>query len=138
MAPPESFLPLTPVVFDILVSLATQDRHGYSILVDVRERTGHALRAGSLYRALNRLLDDGLVEELDERPDPALDDERRRYYRLTPLGRGVAVAEAARLEVQVKNARTARLLTAQGTPPGGAAGAGAARRAGWRRRGSNR
>jgi DNA-binding PadR family transcriptional regulator len=108
--PPSQFLPLTPVVFDILVSLAAEDRHGYSILVDVRSRTGEALRPGSLYRALNRLLEDGLVQELDERPDPAVDDERRRYYRLTPLGRRVAAAEAARLEAQVRSARAARLL----------------------------
>lgn len=107
---PESFLPLTPVVFEILVSLASADRHGYSILTDIRARTGQPLRAGSLYRALNRLLDDGLIEELDERPDPALDDERRRYYALTPLGRRVAAAEAARLDAQVRAARAARLL----------------------------
>jgi DNA-binding PadR family transcriptional regulator len=107
---PESFLPLTPVVFEILVSLAAADRHGYSILADVRSRTGQSLRPGSLYRALNRLLDDGLIEELDERPDAALDDERRRYYALTPLGRQVAAAEAARLDAQVRAARAARLL----------------------------
>jgi DNA-binding PadR family transcriptional regulator len=104
------FLPLSSVVFEVLVSLATEDRHGYSILVDVRDRTGDPLRPGSLYRALGRLLDDGLVEELDERPDPALDDERRRYYRLTGLGRRVASAEAARLDHQVRRARAARLL----------------------------
>jgi DNA-binding PadR family transcriptional regulator len=108
--PVESLLPLTSVVFEILVTLASGDRHGYSILSDVRARTSEPLRAGSLYRALNRLLDAGLIEELDERPDPALDDERRRYYRLTPLGRRVAEAEAARLEAQVRTARAARLL----------------------------
>jgi DNA-binding PadR family transcriptional regulator len=102
--------PLTPVVFEILVSLASEDRHGYSILLDVRQRTGETLRAGSLYRALNRLLEDGLVEELDERPDPAIDDERRRYYRLTPRGRKVAAGEAERLEAQVRSARHARLI----------------------------
>jgi DNA-binding PadR family transcriptional regulator len=68
------------------------------------------LRPGSLYRAIGRLLEDGLVEELDERPDPGIDDERRRYYRLTELGRRVAAAEAARLELQVRHARAARLL----------------------------
>lgn len=99
------------MVFEILVSLASEDRHGYSILRDLRERTGEPLRAGSLYRALNRLLEDGYVEELDERPDPALDDERRRYYRLTTLGRKTAAAEAARLEAQVSRAKAARLLT---------------------------
>lgn len=107
---PESFLPLTAVVFEILVSLASEDRHGYSILADVRQRTGEPLLPGSLYRAMARLLESGLVEELDERPDPALDDERRRYYRLTTLGRSVASAEAARLERQLKNARAAHLM----------------------------
>lgn len=107
---PDRFLPLSSVVFEILVSLAAGDRHGYQILTDVRERSGEALRPGSLYRALARLLDEELVEELDERPDPELDDERRRYYRLTALGRKVAEAEAARLEAQVRHARAARLL----------------------------
>jgi len=111
MRRPESFLPLTAVVFEILVSLATGERHGYSIMIDVRARTGGSLRPGSLYRALNRLLDDGLIEELDERPDPDLDDERRRYYQLTALGREVAEAEASRLDAQVRAARSARLLT---------------------------
>ena len=108
---PETYLPLTTVVFEILVTLAGGDRHGYSILTDVRERAGQALRPGSLYRAIGRLLDDGLIEELDERPDPELDDERRRYYRLTALGRRVAEAEAARLATQVQHARAVRLLT---------------------------
>ena len=103
--------PLTPVVFEILVSLAAGERHGYSILIVVRERTGASLRPGTLYRALNRLLVDGLVEELEERPDPKLDDERRRYYRLTDLGLRTARAEAARLEAQVRAAREARLLS---------------------------
>jgi len=107
---PETYLPLSAVVFESLVSLASGDRHGYQILTDVRDRSGETLRPGSLYRALARLLDEGLVEELDERPDPELDDERRRYYRLTTLGRQVASAEAARLEAQVRHARAAHLL----------------------------
>jgi DNA-binding PadR family transcriptional regulator len=102
-----SYLPLTAVVFEILVSLASGDRHGYSILSGIRKRTSEPLRPGSLYRALNRLLEEGLVEELDERPDPELDDERRRYYRLTPRGRRVAEAEAARLDAQLRRARAA-------------------------------
>jgi len=110
MADAASFLPLTPVVFQILVSLAGEPRHGYSILQDVRERTGEPLRPGSLYRALGRLLDEGLIEEVDERPDPAMDDERRRYYALTPFGRHVAEAEARRLDAQLRSARAARLL----------------------------
>jgi DNA-binding PadR family transcriptional regulator len=105
--------PLTSVVFDILVTLAAGERHGYSILTDVRERTGEPLRPGTLYRALNRLLEDGLVEELDERPDPKIDDERRRYYRLTPAGRQAARVEASRLEAQVRAARAARLFTSR-------------------------
>jgi DNA-binding PadR family transcriptional regulator len=98
------------VVFEILVSLASADRHGYQILTDVGDRSGAVLRPGSLYRALARLLDEGLVVELDERPDPELDDERRRYYQLTALGRQVAAAEAARLDAQVRHARAAHLL----------------------------
>jgi DNA-binding PadR family transcriptional regulator len=108
-SPGESFLPLTSVVFDILITLASGDRHGYSILTDIRERTGAALRPGSLYRALNRLLDDGLIEELGERPDPAVDDERRRYYRMTPLGRRVAALETTRLDAQIRAAHAVHL-----------------------------
>ena len=107
---PHTFLPLTSVVFEILLSLADGERHGYSILREVGDRSGTPLRPGTLYRALGRLLDGALVEELDERPDPELDDERRRYYRLTPLGHDVARAEARRLEGQVTQARARRLL----------------------------
>jgi DNA-binding PadR family transcriptional regulator len=108
---PESFLPLTSVVFEILVTLASGDRHGYSILTEIRDRSHEPLRVGSLYRAIGRLLEDGLIEELDQRPDPEADDQRRRYYRLTDLGRRVAAAEARRLDAQVRHARAARLLT---------------------------
>jgi DNA-binding PadR family transcriptional regulator len=108
--PAETYLPLSTVVFEILVTLASGECHGYLIMSDVKARTGQPLRPGSLYRALNRLLDDGLIEELDERPDPALDDERRRYYRLTDLGRSVARAEAGRLAAQVQSARAVKLL----------------------------
>ncbi|HEX4567242.1 MAG TPA: PadR family transcriptional regulator [Vicinamibacterales bacterium] len=106
---PERFVPLTAVVFEILLALADGERHGYDVMQDVERRTGGqvVLHAGTLYRALSRLLDQGLIEELDERPDPG-GDERRRYYRLTPLGRAVARAEAARLASQVAAAR--RLL----------------------------
>ena len=102
---PESFLPLTSVVFEILVTLASGDHHGYSILAEVRERTGEPLRPGSLYRAIGRLLDEDLVEELDERPDPEMDDERRRYYRLTPGGRAVVASEVLRMERLIEVAR---------------------------------
>src|SRR6188474_1333027 len=97
---PESFLPLHRDTFHILVSLADRDRHGYAVMQDVLDRTDGALRLSpsSLYAAIRRLLEQGLIEELAERPDPAHDDERRRYYRLTRLGRGVAMAEARRLE----------------------------------------
>ena len=109
---PESFLPLTPVAFEILLALAEGDHHGYAIMLEVERRTDGAiaLHPGSLYRALSRMLESGLVEELDERPDPEEDDERRRYYRLTPLGEEVARAEAKRLESQVASARARRLL----------------------------
>lgn len=103
----ERFLPLTPVVFEIALSLAAGERHGYEIMQDVERRTDGAiaLHPGTLYRALGRLLDQGLIEELDERPAGEGDDERRRYYRLTPLGQAVARAEVDRLASQVTAAR---------------------------------
>ena len=102
---PAGVLPLTPVAFEILLSLAEEDRHGYHIMQAVERRTDGriTLHAGTLYRALARLVEIGVIEELDERPDPAT-DERRRYYRLTPFGGDVARAEAARLESQVRAA----------------------------------
>jgi DNA-binding PadR family transcriptional regulator len=110
--PPESFLPLNRDTFHILVSLADRDRHGYSIMQDVLERTDGALRfsPSSLYASIRRLLDKGLIEELSERPDPEHDDERRRYYRLTPLGRAVATTEARRLQRLLTDARATGLL----------------------------
>src|SRR5688572_23135969 len=109
---PESFLPLTPVAFEILLALADGERHGYSILQEVDARSGGAvsLHAGTLYRALARLLESALIEELTKSPDPTSDDERRRYYRLTGRGVAVARAEASRLEGQVAAARARRLL----------------------------
>ena len=108
----ESFLPLTPVAFEVLLALAEGEQHGYAVMLDVERRTGGGitLHAGSLYRVLNRLLDTGLIEELDERPDAESDDGRRRYYRITPLGQSVAREEAKRLESQVSAARARRLL----------------------------
>jgi len=107
----ESFLPLTPVAFEILLALADGERHGYSILQDIEVRSGGAvsLHAGSLYRALARLLEDRLIEELDGRSSGS-DDERRRYYRLTSRGVAVARAEIKRLETQLAAARGTRLL----------------------------
>lgn len=111
-AGPESFLPLTPVAFEILLALAEGEQHGYAIMLDVERRTAGsvALHPGTLYRTLNRLLESGLINELDERPDPESDDERRRYYRLTPLGQAVAREEARRLERQLSVARSRRVL----------------------------
>ena len=109
---PESFLPLHKDTFHILVSLADRDRHGYSILQDVADRTSGALRLSpsTLYAAIKRLLEQGLIVELAERPDPDHDDERRRYYRLTPAGKQVAIAEAKRLERLLADARASGLL----------------------------
>jgi DNA-binding PadR family transcriptional regulator len=107
---PESLLPLTAVAFEILLTLSDGDCHGYHIMQDVGRRSGGAivLHPGTLYRALARLLDESLIEELASRPPG--DDERRRSYRLTKFGRAVLAAEAARLEQQVRQARARRLL----------------------------
>jgi DNA-binding PadR family transcriptional regulator len=109
----ESFLPLTAVAFEILLALADGDQHGYAIMREVDERSGGAvtLHAGTLYRALARLLESGLIDEVGAAAAGRDgDDERRRYYRLTPRGIAVARAEAARLEQQVAAARARRLL----------------------------
>jgi len=113
---PEAWLPLTPAMFHILLALADKERHGYEIMREVDERSEGKVRLGpgTLYGSIKRMLSDGLIEEMDERPDPELDDERRRYYRLTDLGHRVAVAEAERLERLVKNARAKKLLSARG------------------------
>ena len=109
---PESFLPLPPATFHILVALVQGDRHGYAIMQDVAAGTGGALKLnpGTLYTTIRRLLDQGLVVELDERPDPEEDDERRRYYRLSDMGRAVAKAEAVRLQQTLAFARHAGLV----------------------------
>lgn len=109
---PQQHLPLTVPVFQILLSLADQDLHGYAIIQDIRERTAGEvdLTASTLYAAIRRLLDGGLVEELDTRPGPEDDDARRRYYRITALGLDVARLEAARLERAVKMARRKKLV----------------------------
>ena len=108
----ESFLPLTPVAFEILLALADGEQHGYSIMREVERRSAGAviLHPGTLYRALARLLESGLIEELEDRPDPAHDDERRRYYQLTPGGIAVARLEAGRLASQLAAARARKLL----------------------------
>jgi len=98
--------------FEILVALADRDRHGYSILQDISARTEGKVRLSpsTLYSAIRRLMEDGLIEELEERPDPTHDDERRRYYRLTLRGREIAVSEARRLERLLADARATGLL----------------------------
>jgi len=107
-----NLLPLTPPVFHILVALSDEERHGYGIMQDIARQTGDALQLGpgTLYGCLKRMLAAGMVEESDVRPDPAIDDERRRYYRMTPLGRRVVRAEAQRLANAVTAARTRRLF----------------------------
>ena len=108
----QDLLPLTPPVFHILLALADEERHGYGIMQDVAWQTSNALQLGpgTLYGCLKRMLAAGLVEESDERPDPAIDDERRRYYRMTALGRRVARAEAERLAGAVTAARSRKLF----------------------------
>src|SRR5436309_852165 len=103
----QELLPLTPPVFHILLALADEERHGYGIMQDVAQQTDGSLQLGpgTLYGCLKRMLAAGLVEESDERPDPALDDERRRYYRMTAAGRRVVRAEAQRLAGAVMAAR---------------------------------
>jgi DNA-binding PadR family transcriptional regulator len=105
--------PLTPAVFHILLALADGDKHGYAIMKDVENQTaGHLkLGPGTLYGTIKRLLAASLILEVDERPDPELDDERRRYYRLTALGRRLALDENERLTQAVKAARSKRLST---------------------------
>jgi len=107
----DALLPLPLATFHILVALAEEDRHGYAIIQDVAARTGGELRlsAGTLYRSIQRMLEDGLIAETRERPAPEQDDERRRYYRITPFGTAVARAEARRLAGLLALARAAGL-----------------------------
>jgi len=104
--------PLTPAVFHILLSLADGEKHGYAVMQEVEERTEGALvmGPGTLYGTLKRMLEAGMVEESGERPDPAIDDQRRRYYRLTRNGHRAAAKEAERLEALVRAARAKSLL----------------------------
>lgn len=111
---PEALLPLPPATFHILMALTDDDRHGYAIIQDVAARTGGALKlsAGTLYRSIQRMLEQGLIVETRDRPAPELDDERRRYYHITDFGKKVGRAEACRLAQLVKLAR------ARGFAPG--------------------
>jgi DNA-binding PadR family transcriptional regulator len=115
----ESGLRLSPAAFHILLTLAGGERHGYGIMQEVATSTGGQMRLGpgTLYRSIKQLLEARLIEASDERPDPALDDERRRYYRLTQAGQRAAAAESARLARLVKLAQARHLLAEPGLTP---------------------
>ena len=108
----DQVLPLTPTVFHILLALADQERHGYGIMQEVMMMTQNRVRMGpgTLYGSIKRMLKANLIEESDERPDPALDDERRRYYRLTDFGRQVLAAEARRLSTLIDVAQAKHIF----------------------------
>jgi DNA-binding PadR family transcriptional regulator len=113
--PPESaadLLPLPPATFHILLAVADEDRHGYAIIQEVAVRTGGEVRlsAGTLYRSIQRMVEQDLIEESAARPAPELDDERRRYYRITAFGRAVARAETERLQAIVRIAQAAGVV----------------------------
>jgi DNA-binding PadR family transcriptional regulator len=112
----KEMLPLTPAVFHILLALTDGERHGYGIMQEVEAMTEGRIQMGpgTLYGSIKRMRRDGLIEESDERPDPELDDQRRRYYRLTGLGRKVLAAEADRLSSLVLVAQRKRLLDGTG------------------------
>jgi DNA-binding PadR family transcriptional regulator len=103
----DALLPLPSATFHILLAVAQEDRHGYAIILDVAERTGGELRlsAGTLYRSIQRMLEQGLITETRDRPAPEFDDERRRYYRITPFGAATARAETQRMTDLVRMAR---------------------------------
>jgi DNA-binding PadR family transcriptional regulator len=105
------FLPLSPAIHHILLALADEERHGYAIMLEVTRLTGGATKMGpgTLYGTLKRMLTAGLIEEAAERPDPGLDDERRRYYRITPLGAKVLRAETSRVSLLVNAARAKKV-----------------------------
>ena len=107
----ESLLPLPAAVFHILIALADRDRHGYSIMQNVAARTDGKVKlsAGTLYSSIRRMLEQGLIEELTQSPDPSSSDERRRYYRLTRFGRRAAAGEVERLKALVRQARATGL-----------------------------
>jgi DNA-binding PadR family transcriptional regulator len=105
-SPVQALLPLSPLVFHILLALSEGERHGYALKREIARRTGAKLNPGPgvLYGSISRMVDAGLIEESDERPDPHLDDERRRYYRITTFGRRVAQGEAVRMRELVQMA----------------------------------
>ena len=110
---PESLIPLPPATFHILMAVAYEDRHGYAIIQDVAARTGGEIKlsAGTLYRSIQRMLEQGLLVESRHRPAPEDDDERRRYYRITPFGEAVARAETRRLAQLVRMAKARGFVT---------------------------
>src|ERR1044072_6922363 len=114
---PEKLLPLTSSVFHILLALSDGDLHGYGIMQEAAEHSGGQIRLGpgTLYGAIKRLVGNGLIVEADERPDPELDDERRRYYRLTDFGQQVLKAEVQRISNMVSVARRKRLIPKTGS-----------------------
>ena len=114
---PHDLLPLTPAVFHILLALADGEKHGYAIMQEVAAITngGMKMGPGTLYGSIKRMLEMGLISESDERPDPALDDERRRYYRLTSFGERVAKAESQRLAALVHAATMKKLIEGSGS-----------------------
>jgi DNA-binding PadR family transcriptional regulator len=109
---PDELLPLSPPMFQVLIAVADGEKHGYAIIKEVARRTGGKIKlgAGTLYAIIRRFESEGVIEESAERPDPALDDERRRYYRLTKFGREVAVAEATRMEESLRMAAAKKLI----------------------------
>jgi DNA-binding PadR family transcriptional regulator len=108
---PDDFVPLTPAIHHILLALADEERHGYGIMLEVARLTGGATRMGpgTLYGTLKRLLASALIEQAEERPDPELDDERRRYYRITRLGSQVLEAETSRMRLLLSAARAKKV-----------------------------
>lgn len=123
-AEPESFLPIPPASFHILMVLAKGKNHGYRIMQEIDEATEGSFRIGpgTLYTSIKRMLKAGWIEEVDQRADPKLNDERRRYYRLTGLGRRVSQAEALRLAKAVNLAQDAKLLSSLTWAPAEAGG----------------
>lgn len=113
---PQAFLPLTPAVFNILLALADGEKHGYGIMLEVERNTEGqvSMGPGTLYGSIKRMLAAGMIEESDERPDPDLDDQRRRYYRLLGLGQRILEAEASRLAGQVAIAQAKHVLVWNG------------------------
>ena len=113
---PKTLLPLSPAVFHILLALTDGEQHGYAIMREVAGSTGGTLKMGpgTLYGTIKRMLESRLIKESEERPDPVNDDERRRYYRLTPFGMATAKLEASRLETLVRAARGKKLLGLKG------------------------